>query len=276
MPHFSEQIGALPILPNSLALWGLGQAGVIVKGSDAVIYIDPYLSERQGGTLTRAFPPPMSPDAITHADYILCTHEHSDHFDPKTLIPALAASPQAKLVLPGWVVDQAVQAGIAAERIIVPREPLTLPNTSLRLTAVPSAHYGLDFDPDKGYRWLGYLIEWNGVTLYHSGDTIIYDGYVETLRSLPTPDIALVPVNGRDWFREQRNLIGNLNPVEAVQLAQTLGWNTLIPLHNDLFPGNSIAWAQFDEALERFAPYQRFKRLQPGELYYYVKQEDSD
>lgn len=270
-----EMLPALSILPDSLALLGLGQSGVIVKGPDAIIAIDPYLSDYvtdiSSGLLKRDFPPPVLPEALTGVDYILCTHDHADHFDPLTVVPMLAVSPGAKLVLPGWAVDHALSTGIDASRLIVPNEPLTLPNTSLRLTVVPSAHYGRDYDPDKGYRWLGFHIEWNGVTLYHAGDTIIYDGYVDTLRALPTPDLALVPVNGRDWFREQTNLLGNLTPTEAVRLAAQLGWDTLVPLHNDMFASNHVPWAEFAQALETFAPRQRYKYIQPGELFYFVK-----
>ena len=266
------QIEAIPILPHSLALWGLGQSGVIVKGPDAVIYIDPYLTNSANSP--RSFAPPIQPGEITNADYILSTHEHIDHFDPQTLVPALKASPKAKVLASGWCVDLARNAGIDLDRLIVADEPLTLPGTSLRVTPVPSAHsddYHSDYDPEKGQRWLGYLIEWNGVTLYHSGDNVMYEGYVETLRALPKPDVALLPINGRDWFREQQHLVGNFHPVEAVRLAEMMGWELLIPLHNDLFAGNSVSWTQFAAAIERFAPRQRFKQLQPGELLYYVK-----
>ncbi len=34
-----------PIIPNSLAVWGLGQMGVAVKGPDGLIYIDACLSD---------------------------------------------------------------------------------------------------------------------------------------------------------------------------------------------------------------------------------------
>jgi L-ascorbate metabolism protein UlaG (beta-lactamase superfamily) len=275
MSNLVEQIQALPLIPNSLALWALGQSGFIIKGPEAVVYLDPYLSDSvgqiTGGRVTRAFPPPIQPDAITNADYILCTHEHLDHFDPQTVLPALSASPQAKLVVPGWCLEPALKEAIARERIIVARDTLTLPGTSLRLTCVPSAHYAKEYDAEKGYRWLGYVIEWNGVTLYHSGDTIIYDGYIDILRALPPIDIALLPINGRDWFREQTDVIGNLNPAEAMQLTALMGWDMLIPLHNDLFPTNRVSWTQFASALESFAPNQRFKRIQPGEMYYYVK-----
>ncbi len=56
-----------------------------------------------------------------------------------------------------------------------------------------------------------------------------------------------------------------------MRLVQTMGWELLIPQHNDLFAGNSLSWTQFANAIERFAPQQRFKRLQAGEMLYYVK-----
>jgi L-ascorbate metabolism protein UlaG (beta-lactamase superfamily) len=151
-------------------------------------------------------------------------------------------------------------------------EPLTLPGTSLRLTTVPAAHYEKEYDAQKGYRWLGFLIEWNGVIFYHAGDTIIYSDYLETLGRLPTPDVAMLPVNGRDWFREtDKNITGNLWPNEAARLARDLGWDTMIAGHNDLYPNNTIPMASIVEALANLAPRQKFKILQPGELFYYIK-----
>src|SRR5690606_35989660 len=117
---------AVTVLPNSLAIWGLGQAGMIIKGADAVVYIDPYLT---GEMPMRAFPTPLRPDHVTNADYILCTHEHMDHFDGGTLAPALAASPNAKIVAPAWCFDRAQKADIDLTRMIPARDTITLPGT---------------------------------------------------------------------------------------------------------------------------------------------------
>ena len=38
------QMQRTPIIDNSLAIWGLGQMGVAIKGPEGLIYIDPYLS----------------------------------------------------------------------------------------------------------------------------------------------------------------------------------------------------------------------------------------
>lgn len=278
MSSMIEQMQRTQIIPNSLAIWGLGQIGVAIKGPDACIYIDPCLSDvvRQefGDWWQRAYDPPMQPEDVTNVDYFFITHEHLDHLDPLTVGPAAKASPNACFVATGWCADLLAELDIAADRVIVPRalEPMQLPGTSIQVTAVPSAHYEKEYDEDKGYRWFGYLIEWNDVIFYHAGDTIIYPDYIETLRGLPTPDVALLPVNGRDYYREtEAGAIGNLLPVEAARLAQDLGWDVLIPGHNDLYPNNTIAQAEIVAGLQQVNPRQKFKMLQPGELYYYVK-----
>jgi L-ascorbate 6-phosphate lactonase len=273
-----EQVHRTPILPNSLAIWGLGQMGIIIKGIDGVLVIDPYLSGDVGNPAenwwARAFPPPLQPTEMTGINYYLITHEHGDHLDGQAVAGAAKASPEMKFIVNGWCVEKMAKADVGDDRLIIPQalEPIMLPGTSARITVTPSAHYEKTHDSQKGYRWVGYWIEWNGVTLYHSGDTIIYPGYIDTLRDLPRADVAMIPVNGRDWYRETtQNVTGNLLPEEAAQLTNELGWDVVIPGHNDLFPNNTIPNSQIIDGFDRFAPRQKLKFLQPGELYYYVK-----
>lgn len=273
-----EQMSRLSILPNSLAIWGLGQMGVAIKGPDAIIYIDPCLSdvvrERFGDWWYRAYPPPLAPEQVTNATYYLTTHEHFDHFDPVTVAAAAVASPEARFVVTGWSVDLATDADLDHDRLIIPEglKPITLPGTDIRITAIPAAHYDKEFDAAKGYRWFGYLIEWNGVTFYHVGDTLIYPGYVEMLKKLPQADVTMLPVNGRDYYREADvNAFGNLHPNETARLAKDMGWETIILGHNDMYPNNAIPMGQIVDAINHLNPRQAYKVLQPGELFYYVK-----
>ncbi len=272
------QMNNIPLIPNSLAFWGLGQMGIAVKGPDALLVIDPCLTnvveDLFGSWWYRAYPPPIAPEALTNVTYFLSSHEHTDHFDPQTAKPLAKASPNARFITTGWCGELLKQAEIADERAIVPKalEPITLPGTSIKLTVIPSAHYEKEYDEQKGYRWFGFLIEWNGVTFYHSGDTIIYPGYVDTLKSLPIADVAMLPVNGRDWYRETLvNATGNLLPEEAARLAVEIGWGTVIAGHNDMYPNNTISMGSIADAFAKFAPRQPYKTLQPGELFYFVK-----
>jgi L-ascorbate 6-phosphate lactonase len=117
-----------------------------------------------------------------------------------------------------------------------------------------------------GFRWLGYILQLNGVTLYHAGDTILYDGLVERLRT-HSIDIACLPVNGRDGWRERRGMIGNLDGREAAELAVAVNAEVLIPMHNDMFAANHVSPAILADFLDRTYPRQKYHWLQPGELY---------
>jgi L-ascorbate metabolism protein UlaG (beta-lactamase superfamily) len=88
-------------------------------------------------------------------------------------------------------------------------------------------------------RFLGYVIEAPPTTIYHAGDTILTDDLFESLQDV-RPTVCLLPVNGRDWFRERDGLVGNLDAREAVALAVSLGSQMLVPTHWDAFAGNTV------------------------------------
>lgn len=272
------QMDGLAVPAGCLAVWSLGQMGVAIKGDGPdVIYIDPCLSDvvalrepKLAAKFARAYPPPLEPGQITNAAYVLCSHEHIDHTDPLTLGPLAAASPGARFVTSGWSHALLDEAGVAPERRLVPEPGTALQLGPLRLTAIPAAHYERERD-ERGERWLSFLIEWNGVTFFHSGDTLIYPGLIEQLRALPRADLAMLAVNGRDAYRDSFGITGNLLPAEAAWLAAELGWDTLIGGHNDLYHWNTIAAGALADACARINPRQRLLALQPGELLLYVR-----
>lgn len=266
-----DRIDRLVVPPGQLALWSLGQAGFVLKGGRAIVYIDPYLSDSVAaiGGPARRFPIPIDPATIRHADLVLATHEHMDHADAVTLGPLLAASPRAGLITSVQGGAIALDVGVAAERVIVPRLGQPLTRGDVTVTAIPAAHYALEVDAAGQSRWMGFLIEVNGVTVYHSGDTLLIPEIPAALAGRAI-DLALLPINGRDAMREAEGLIGNLLPGEAVALAAQVRARVLIGIHNDLFAGNRVDPGLLFSELDRRAPWQRCHLLQPGELYLYA------
>ncbi len=267
------RMDALEVRERSLALWGLGQVGVAIKGPTGVIYVDPYLtdSDGEGGSLPRTFPPPLTPGEVTNASAVLLTHDHIDHTDPDTLLPLAGSSLKASFVAPYTSRDTLAGLGLDADRVVVPEvgEPLEI--AGARVTAVPSAHTELEHNPERGYPYLGYVVEWNGVTVYHAGDTVVYEGLIETLSAWQI-DVALVPINGRDFFRTARGIIGNTDFREAAELAEAQGFGLIVPTHYDLISGNTADPGHFVSHLYNLNPMRPHKLLLPGELLYFVKQ----
>lgn len=258
--------------PNDgVALAWLGQAGFVLRVGAAVVLVDPYLSDHlavkyRGTRLahTRLMPPPIAPDAFPRVDLVVCTHRHGDHMDPGTL-PVLAANhPGCRFVVPASEQAHAERLGLPSSWLILAEAGhgvRPLPGVDLILHPVPAAHEQLEQDEQGRHRFLGYCIEADSRRLYHSGDCIPYDGLVETLRAL-APELALLPVNGRDAARAAGGVPGNFTLDEAVALCDQANIPVLIPHHFGMFAFNTADPASIDVMAVRQAEL----GLQPGLL----------
>jgi L-ascorbate 6-phosphate lactonase len=231
---------------TGVELWWLGQAGFRLRdpAGGPVIFCDPFLTPRDD----RAWQAPASIEDLAQADLVLISHEHIDHLDRPSLAAA-AAVPDARfsLVLPRPLADSlADELHMPSTRVIgaQPDEPIERPG--VRILPVPARHgvdvadaYTFGTELSGGLtRYLGYVIELGGLRVYHAGDCIPYPGQVERLRQL-APHIALLPINGRDFFREsEHNMVGNMDYREAARLANDIGAALLVPMHWELFAHN--------------------------------------
>jgi L-ascorbate metabolism protein UlaG (beta-lactamase superfamily) len=225
------------------ALTWLGQASFLVEAAGARLLIDPFFSAHES---RRFSPPPLEPYA-TGIDRVLVSHEHLDHLDPASL-----AAIGAEVIAPEPLRDMVEQPFTGVR----PGDELPIPGGTLRVVrAVHAVHPGDGYseggDPP---RFVGYVLELDGVAIYHAGDTIADALVLAGLEGVRV-DVALLPVNGRTFFRERRDLAGNLDARDAVELAVHCGAGVLVPIHWDLFEGNTErAGAAADAAAEIGAP----------------------
>jgi L-ascorbate metabolism protein UlaG (beta-lactamase superfamily) len=54
-----------------------------------------------------------------------------------------------------------------------------------------------------------------------------------------TPDVLMIPINGRDHMREARGIVGNMNETEAAWLCAQVGPSYVIPMHYECIAGNT-------------------------------------
>jgi L-ascorbate 6-phosphate lactonase len=96
-----------------------------------------------------------------------------------------------------------------------------------------------EFARDGGpVRFLGYVVRVGGIRFYHSGDCLLYPELPGTLSAL-APDVLMIPVNGRDYMRESRGIVGNMNETEAAWLVAQVGPSYAIPMHYESIDGNT-------------------------------------
>lgn len=270
-PELLDEIDATSVPTGGLALWFLGQESLVVKSGETVIYIDPYFTELfdQQGNPRRKFSPPFGPDEVRNAAWVFCTHHHLDHLDPGTLAPISISSPQARFVVPAPHVRLVQEIAIATERITPARAGERLSFGGWSVMPIAAAHEQFETDERGNHLFLGYVFDFGGLRFYHAGDTVEYPELVDTLKPHRI-HVGCLPINGADWRRRRRDILGNLNAREAVDVAVAAGFDVLVPLHYDLFIGNQANPAHLVDYLYEHYPAQKFHILAPGERWIYV------
>ena len=226
---------------NRPELTWLGQCGFVLRAAGTTALIDPFVSEHE----LRLFGPPETALVTADVDWLLVTHEHLDHLDIDFLSVLAAGSPNVRIVVPSPVA--ALIEAVPGDRVVGVQPGGTVDFGPLRVTVVPAFHA---LRPADGYsdgrtalddraRFVGYVVEAGDTCVYHSGDTIVTPELESALVGRRI-DVALLPVNGRDYYREQLGIAGNMSAREAAELGVRIGARLLVPMHWDLIRGNTV------------------------------------
>jgi L-ascorbate 6-phosphate lactonase len=235
-----------------VAFWWLGQLGYALKFGETVVYIDAYLAAEAA----RLVPPLLAAGEVVNADLVFGTHDHGDHIDRHAWPVIATSSPRARFVAPGLLVDRlSRELRMPRSRFLEADDGRAIEGDGLKITGIAAAHEFLDRDGVTGrYPCLGYVIEANGVTVYHAGDSCIYDGLLGKLSAFGGIDVAFLPINGRDGRRYRAGCIGNMTFQEAVDLAGGLAVGVAVPAHYDMFSDNGEDPARFVDYLSAKYP----------------------
>lgn len=267
-PELLDEVASTRPAPGTLAIWWLGQSGYLIKSRFGLLAVDPYLSEsltiKYAATAKphiRMTESPIRGADLAGVDLVLGSHKHSDHIDPGTIPDLMRASARAALAVPVALVDHVIQVGIDPARLIGLDAGERVEMAGFRVRAIPSAHEGLDTDSSGRHLYLGFVIEVDGLRLYHSGDTLKYSG-LESWLGLDSFDALFLPINGRD---PSRGVAGNMSAADAVELAAAIRPRYVIPHHYDMFTFNTVPVQDFEAEALRLPPGVQPRVLRCGE-----------
>ncbi|MFT4857891.1 MAG: L-ascorbate metabolism protein UlaG (beta-lactamase superfamily) [Algoriphagus sp.] len=247
---------------EGLRIWWLGQSGFLIQWHGLHVLVDPYLSD----SLTKKYAATekphvrmselaVSPEKLNFLDLVISSHNHTDHLDAETLKPILEVNPGIRFVIPEANRD------FVAERLGCDRNfPIGLTdrqsyflNQAVAINAIPSAHNELEVNENGHHKFLGYVIQIGPYSIYHSGDTLWYEGLEKKVAQFE-PDVLLLPINGN---KPGRKVAGNMSAAEAAAFAKAVGTGIVIPHHFHLFEFNTEDPENFAKAAKKEGiPYQ--------------------
>lgn len=214
----------------------LGHAAFELELMGKRILIDPWISNPNS---------PITLGEIDRVDFILVTHDHSDHLGEtaqiasKTNATVVAIFELATYLAEREGVKNTVGMNIGGSAKLT---------NEIEVYMTPAIHSSTHGSP------AGFVIKSPEATIYHAGDTGIF-GDMELIGRLYKPDIALLPIGG--FF--------TMSPREAAYAAALINPRAVVPMHYNTFPQIRQDPEEFRNLVESLAPHIRVYVMKPGD-----------
>ena len=232
-------------------VWWLGQSGFLLQWAGKCVLFDPYLSDSLTKKYANTNKPHVrmselviEPQLLDCVDIVTSSHNHTDHLDGETLGPLLKANTNITFIIPEANRD------FVTERVGCDRgfpvglsDGASIQIKGFTFRGIPAAHNDVERDEKGRCKYMGYVVQFGKFTVYHSGDTLWFDGLEKLLKPFH-PDVAFLPINGND---PSRGVAGNLNAEEAAQLGKAIDARYVIPHHYNMFRFNTANPEEFAE-----------------------------
>ncbi|MFC5664877.1 MBL fold metallo-hydrolase [Kitasatospora misakiensis] len=240
----------------------LGTATVLLRIGDLTVLTDPALDPGPADypaarPLRRTAGPALTADRLPPIDLVLLSHDqHADNLDPtgRTVL----ARATTVLTTP----EAAERLGGAAEGLATwESRRITAGTTAVTVTATPARHGPAGTEEVTG-PVTGFVVEYEGGTLYLSGDTVRHDALAAIAERF-TVDTAFLHL-GDAHFPSTGDRAFSMSAREGAELARTLGARTVVPVHYESWEHLGEDPARIAEAFAAPDLAGRLRRLVPG------------
>lgn len=223
----------LAIPEKSVGIHWFGQSSFGIKHpTGTIVLVDPYFPhERPAEKYIR--PEPPLKEAELRTDFILLTHDHSDHTCMESIERIHAAHRQVRFIGPHESAGRLTAGGIPNEKITVVTAGETTTAGPMNIHTVwakPPEGISEDNIAEPDVQHIGFVVEVGDVRVYISGDPVNtfanHEDLLQPIRDLK-PDIGLLtnhPTEGEFPFFEG-----------SAKTAVELGLKTAVPAHYDCF-----------------------------------------
>ena len=217
----------LPLLEkDQVSVTWLGHAGFLIQIGGKNVLVDPNWALWHG-PIKRVRHPSLQPHEVPYADLVLVTHAHFDHLHLPSLRAVAAGQP---IVVPTGVGSVVKRCAFSSVIELGCWDSVKFEN--LEITLTPARHWGARMIHDTYRQFGGYIIRCDGRTIFHCGDSSLFDGFTEIGKRADI-DVALLPIGA---YQAPSGRAVHMNPEEALQAFEMLGADHMVPMHYGTFP----------------------------------------
>ena len=212
-------------------LW-VGHATCLIQIGDKIFLTDPIFTGTAGMISKRVVEPGILPSSLNKMDYILISHIHFDHlnYGSLSMLPT-----SATLLLPPGGAKYTPEFGFSNYREMNPWT--TLEADGVRITAVPVKHFNGRYGFDGAWlnynTFIGYVIEYEGKTVFFAGDTGYDTEKFKEIGRRFAIDVALIPIAPVEPHEFMKRV--HADPEEALQIFDDVHARFMIPIHHRTF-----------------------------------------
>lgn len=220
-------------MTNNDRIQFVGHSCLWVTLDDQHILVDTNLSQRLFGLIKRRVPIGIDLNNLPDVSCLLVSHAHYDHLDIFSYKYFSQDKPIISPVGLGKFINRFVH------NPIVELKPWkTHQIGSIKITAVPTKHWGFRWTGIRYTKCNGYIIQGSKSTIFAAGDSG-YDKHFKEIGNKFKIDIACLPIGSYRprWIMKARHM----DPLEALKAFKDLKAKKMIPIH----------WGSFRLALDK-------------------------
>ena len=239
----------LEVPSGAVGVHWFGQSSYALKNAaGTVVQIDPYFPRERPMDRFIHVTPPLDESTLP-TDYVLLTHNHSDHTWPESCLRIHQSFPDCRFVGPMESIDNLRKSGIADDKLVTVKVGEAVPLGTMTVYVVYAKPP--QGSPEEGIKppdvqHFGFVVDSGGeidegVRVYFSGDPInTFANHAELIDPVAAlrPDLGFLtthPSEGEFPFFEG-----------SVKMAQKIGLKTAAPSHYQCFVKRNYdpqAWA---------------------------------
>lgn len=170
-----------------------GHDSFMIETAGKVIYTDPY----------------VLPKGAKLADLVLVTHEHYDHCSPEKIREVTSKKTQV-------LMSPACRGKVTGNVRIVKEWDSVNFGGGIKINVVPAYNINKSFHPRGS--GVGYTIESEGKSVYHTGDTDL----IPEMERVGRIDVLLVPIGSKAYM---------MSTEDAVKVVQIIHPKIAVPMH---------------------------------------------